>query len=60
MRARLALAVAVALSAAACGQTGPLYLRGNPPPNVTPAPPAPYHPVPYPKDTGENGPKSKN
>jgi predicted small lipoprotein YifL len=60
MRARLALAVAVALSAAACGQTGPLYLRDKPPPNIKPAPPPPYQPVPYPKDAGESGTKSEN
>lgn len=53
MRARFALAVAAALSAAGCGQRGPLYLRGNPPPNVKPAQPAPYQPVPYPQGTGE-------
>jgi predicted small lipoprotein YifL len=60
MRARFVLAVAAALSAAACGQVGPLYLRDKPPPNIKPAPPAPYQPVPYPQDTGENGTKSEN
>lgn len=54
MRARIALAVATALFAAGCGQRGPLYLRSNPPPNVKPAKPAPYQPVPYPQDTGED------
>ena len=49
MRFLLACA-ALALAAAGCGQKGPLYLRDNPPPGVTPAKPAPAKPVPYPDD----------
>lgn len=49
MRLRLLLA-ALTLAAAACGQRGPLYLRDNPPPGVTPPRPEPYEPVPYPED----------
>ncbi len=63
MRARFALAVAAALTAAACGQRGPLYLRENPPPGVKPAKPAPYQPVPYPQGTqgtGEDRDQSNN
>ena len=60
MRARFALAFAAALSAAACGQRGPLYLRENPPPGVKPEKPAPYQPVPYPQGTGESRDQSNN
>lgn len=47
----LALVAAAVLLAAACGQRGPLYLRGQPPPGVTAAEAEPYRPVPYPADT---------
>jgi len=47
----LALMAAAALLAAACGQRGPLYLRDQPPPGVTPPKAEPYQPVPYPADT---------
>lgn len=50
MRSFALVAVAVLL-AAACGQRGPLYLRDNPPPGVTPPKAEPYQPVPYPADT---------
>jgi predicted small lipoprotein YifL len=43
--------VVTALLAAGCGQRGPLYLRESPPPGIKPEKPAPYQPVPYPKDT---------
>ncbi len=46
----LALVAAVVLLAAACGQRGPLYLRDQPPPGVTPPEAEPYQPVPYPAD----------
>ena len=32
----------------ACGQKGPLYLRGSPPPGVKPEKPEAYRPIPYP------------
>jgi predicted small lipoprotein YifL len=48
---RFALLAVVLLSAAACGQKGPLYLRDNPPPGVKPPKPEPFKPVPYPPDT---------
>lgn len=44
----LSLWVAVLLTATACGQKGPLYLRDNPPPGVKPAKPPAVKPVPYP------------
>jgi len=47
----LALVALAVLLAAACGQRGPLYLRDNPPPGVTPPKTEPYQPVPYPADT---------
>lgn len=56
MRARIILALAVALFAAGCGQRGPLYLRENPPPGMQSPPPQPYQPVPYPRDTRKSGP----
>lgn len=46
----LALVAAAVLLAAACGQRGPLYLRDQPPPGVTPPKTDPYQPVPYPAD----------
>jgi len=46
----LLVCAALALAAAGCGQKGPLYLRGNPPPGVKPPKPAPTKPVPYPDD----------
>ena len=49
MRIVLVLAL-TALSAMGCGQRGPLYLRESPPPGVKPERPAPYEPVPYPKE----------
>ena len=48
-------AVVVALTAAACGQKGPLYLRESPPPGVKPPKAKPYEPVPYPKDAARDG-----
>ncbi len=45
-----ALVVAAALAVAACGQRGPLYLRDQPPPGVTPPKAEAYQPVPYPAD----------
>jgi len=49
MRAVLLFALlALAASLAACGQKGPLYLRGSPPPGVKPEKPEAYRPVPYP------------
>jgi predicted small lipoprotein YifL len=50
----LALVAAVVLLAAACGQRGPLYLRDEPPPGVTPPKAESYQPVPYPADTERN------
>lgn len=50
----LALVAAAVLLAAACGQRGPLYLRDQPPPGVTPPKVDPYQPVPYPADTERN------
>ena len=47
----LALVTVAVLLTAACGQRGPLYLRDNPPPGVTPPSAEPYQPVPYPADT---------
>jgi len=44
------LAAALALTVAACGQRGPLYLRDKPPPGVKPEKPEPYKPVPYPAE----------
>ena len=49
----LALAAALALLAAACGQRGPLYLRDNPPPGVKTEKRDTYKPVPYPPATPE-------
>jgi predicted small lipoprotein YifL len=51
----LLLCVAITLFAG-CGQKGPLYLPGNPPPGVKPAKPAPAKPIPYPggDDTEQN------
>ena len=43
-----AVAVALALLAASCGQRGPLYLRDNPPPGYKPLKPPTPKPVPYP------------
>jgi predicted small lipoprotein YifL len=42
------LGAAMLVLAAGCGQKGPLYLRDNPPPGVTPPKPKPLEPVPYP------------
>jgi predicted small lipoprotein YifL len=53
----LALVAAVVLLAAACGQRGPLYLRDEPPPGVTPPKAESYQPVPYPADTERNSEK---
>ncbi len=50
MRLAFVLAVTVVVAAAGCGQKGPLYLRGDPPPGVKPPRPEPYQPVPYPDD----------
>jgi predicted small lipoprotein YifL len=50
----IAFGVALALSAAGCGQKGPLYLRDNPPPGVKPAKPPAVKPVPYPDRADEN------
>jgi predicted small lipoprotein YifL len=48
---RLATIIAaLALSVAACGQRGPLYLRDNPPPGVKPEKRDTYKPVPYPRE----------
>jgi len=44
----LAVWVALALAATACGQKGPLYLRDKPPPGVKPMKPPAPKPVPYP------------
>jgi predicted small lipoprotein YifL len=49
----LVLGAALVLLAAGCGQKGPLYLRDNPPPGVTPEKPKPYQPVPYPERDGQ-------
>jgi predicted small lipoprotein YifL len=54
----IAVIAAAALLAAACGQRGPLYLRDQPPPSVTPPKAEPYQPVPYPADT-ERAPEKK-
>lgn len=54
MRSLALVAVAVLL-AAACGQRGPLYLRGQPPPGPPEA--EPYQPLPYPADTERNSEK---
>jgi predicted small lipoprotein YifL len=51
--ALLAAALALAVSAAACGQKGPLYLRDKPPPGVKPEKPEAYKPVPYPPEEAE-------
>jgi len=53
----LALVAAAVLLAAACGQRGPLYLRDQPPPGVTPPPADTYQPVPYPADAERNAEK---
>ncbi len=53
----LAFVAAAVLLAAACGQRGPLYLRGQPPPGVTPPEAEPYLPVPYPADAERNSDK---
>jgi len=47
------LAAALALTAAACGQRGPLYLRDKPPPGVKPEKRDTYKPVPYPPEATE-------
>jgi predicted small lipoprotein YifL len=52
---RIALVLLVTLPICACGQRGPLYLRGEPPPGVKPERPAPYKPVPYPPDDSRDG-----
>jgi predicted small lipoprotein YifL len=39
----------LAVTAAGCGQRGPLYLRDNPPPGIKPPKVETYKPVPYPK-----------
>ena len=49
----LPIIVALALTAAACGQRGPLYLRDNPPPGVKPEKRDTYKPVPYPPQTSD-------
>jgi len=56
----LILAGGVALAAAGCGQKGPLYLRDNPPPGVTPLKTDTYKPLPYPKDTERDDASDKN
>lgn len=55
----LALVAAAVLLAAACGQRGPLYLRDQPPPGVTPPKTDSYQPVPYPVDAERNAEKKK-
>lgn len=60
LRMRFALIAAMALSfAAGCGQKGNLYLRDSPPPGVRPAKPETYKPVPYPKESAEEGEAAK-
>jgi predicted small lipoprotein YifL len=50
----LLLMAAIALTAAACGQRGPLYLRDKPPAGIKPEKKETYKPVPYPaEETGE-------
>lgn len=53
----IALIVATALLATGCGQRGPLYLRGSPPPGVQPPSPPAYKPVPYPADADRDADK---
>lgn len=50
MRSPALVVAAAVLAVAACGQRGPLYLRGQPPPGVTPPKAESYQPVPYPAD----------
>lgn len=47
---RAALSCLLVLPICACGQKGPLYLRDKPPPGIKPEKPAPYKPVPYPRE----------
>ena len=54
-RALLAVLLLVTLVGAGCGQKGPLYLRDFPPPGVKPPKPEAYKPLPYPKESGEDG-----
>jgi predicted small lipoprotein YifL len=53
----LAFAAVAVMLVAACGQRGPLYLRGQPPPGVTPPKAEPYLPVPYPADAEQKSDK---
>ena len=53
---RFVVLAAVSLSfAVGCGQKGNLYLRDTPPPGMRPAKPEPYKPVPYPKESAQEG-----
>lgn len=45
----------VLLLAAGCGQKGELYLRDKPPAGVKPPKPEPFKPLPYPRESGEDG-----
>ena len=53
---RFAVLAVVSLSfAVGCGQKGNLYLRDSPPAGMRPAKLEPYKPVPYPKESAEEG-----
>jgi predicted small lipoprotein YifL len=50
MRAAHLLVLLFVLTAAGCGQKGPLYLRDHPPAGVKPPKPEAFKPLPYPKE----------
>ncbi len=52
---RFATLLLAVLLLSACGQKGALYLRDDPPPGVKPPKPEAYKPLPYPRESGEDG-----
>jgi predicted small lipoprotein YifL len=49
------LLLMILLLATGCGQKGELYLRDKPPAGVKPPKPETFKPLPYPRESGEDG-----